>query len=235
MLPLLAVQVNAASELEENQLFKAVYKGKLSGFKVTLTRTLTHNDDNAYTLDSIARNGFASISEKSTFLNVENYFVPTGYDYKRSILGNKSKQKITFDWANHKAYYRREDKPSRNTDHDIAVGILDPSLYQLKLQQDLFEQKESLTYDYIKLTRIDSMNFVFNKESTFELNGKQLKATQYKRLREDSKKQTFVTLIPSLAYQIAKITHVNEDGKAYTLELKDFNYDKERLEAFYKH
>ena len=84
-------------------------------------------------------------------------------------------------------------------------------------------------------TRVDSMNFIFDKESTFELDGKELKAAQYKRLRKDSKKQTFVTILPSLAYQIAKITHVDESGKAYTLTLKDFDYDKERLEAFYKH
>lgn len=225
--------LSPSTENQEKELFKAIYKGKLSGFRVTLTRTLTAYENDRYTLTSIARNGFASISESSRFYNTSNYFVTSEYDYKRSVLGNKSKKNIRFDWKKNKAYYRREDKPSRNTDHDISIGMLDPSLYQLKLQKDLHQEKQKLEYQYIKLTRIDNMKFELDKKQIFKFKNKELEALRYKRIREDAEKQTYVTVIPELGYQIAEITHIDENGKPYTLTLKDLNYDEQALEKFY--
>lgn len=251
--PLLAIS-------QENMLFSATYKGKLSGFSVKTTRTLTELTPHRYELKSVAKNTFASITEKSFFhvpiqatvpvpiqtveptpkatsssdiVNTTTLFIPEQYLYERKILGASSQQQLVFDWNNLTAQYIRKDKPKKNKSHQILSGMLDPSLYQLKLQQDAHNGQRTFHYRYPKTWKIDTMDFTLSKETTFQLDKIRYDAIQLKRINQDDEKQTYVTLIPDLHFQIAKITHVEEDGKKYSITLTDFSANDEKLNEFY--
>ena len=214
------------------QLFEATYTGKFAGFNITTTRTLEKISGDKYVLSSVAKSGFASIKEKSHFLSVANNFMPTGYDYQRNIFGVKAKKKVRFDWGEKKAYYTRDNKESSLREHDIELGILDPSLYQLKLQKDLATQNKTLKYSYVRSSKINVMEFGLHKETSISVNKKEYPALEYKRINDDDKK-TFVTVIPELAYQIAKISVTDEDNKTYSTTIKAFSYDKQAMKEFY--
>lgn len=237
---------------QENTLFNATYKGKLSGFSVKTKRTLIELAPHHYELKSVAKNAFASITEKSFFhvpiqtiqttpkapsnndiADTTVLFIPEQYIYERKILGASSQQQLIFDWSSLTAQYTRKDKPKKNTSHQILSGMLDPSLYQLKLQQDAHNGQKTFHYRYPKTWKIDSMDFAVSKETTFQLDKIRYDAIQLKRINQDDKKQTYVTLVPDLHFQIAKITHIEEDGKSYSLILTDFSANDEKLNEFY--
>lgn len=219
----------------DDNYFTATYKGKLSGFSVTTQRTLTHTGNNEFNLTSEAKNGFASIEETSLFKKIDSQFIPTQYTYHRKIIGMQSKQYIHFDWDTLIAQYTRKDKPKKNTTHKLEKGLLDPSLYQLKLQQDLNAKSTTFYYQYPKEWKIKTMEFAITKETTFELNQKNYKAIELERINQPDKKRTQIIVIPELFFQIAKITHTEENGKQYALTLNKFTYDKEKLAHFYRH
>lgn len=249
--PLLAIS-------QENTLFSATYKGKLAGFSVKTKRTLIELSPHHYELTSVAKNTFASITEKSFFhvpmqtipttpkapkapkapsnnekADTTTVFIPEKYLYERKILGASSQQQLMFDWNKLTAQYIRKDKPKKNTSHHIVSGMLDPSLYQLKLQQDAHSGQQTFHYRYPKTWKIDTMDFALSKATTFQLDKIQYDAIQLKRINQDDKKQTYVTLIPNLHFQIAKITHIEENGKSYSITLTDFSANDEKLNDFY--
>ena len=235
---------------QESTLFSATYKGKLSGFSVKTKRTLVERSPNHYELKSVAKNALASITEQSFFhvsplsatskAEVNNNithkttsFVPEKYLYERKILGASSQQQLLFDWNNLTAQYTRKDKPEKNTSHHILHGMLDPSLYQLKLQQDAYTGQKTFHYQFPKTWKINTMDFALNGETTFELNNTTYNAIQLKRINQDDEKETHVVLIPDLHFQIAEITHTEEDGKSYSIRLTDFSANDKKLHEFY--
>lgn len=234
---------------QENTLFSATYKGKLSGFSVKTKRTLIERSPNQYELKSVARNALASITEQS-FFQVSTHaetsettsihqitgtpsFTPEKYLYERKILGASSQQQLLFDWNNLTAQYIRKDKPEKNKSHQILHGMLDPSLYQLKLQQDAHTGQKTFHYRYPKTWKIDTMDFTLNGETTFQLDKTTYDAIRLKRINQDDEKQTQVILIPDLHFQIAEITHTEEDGKNYSITLTDFSANDKKLHEFY--
>lgn len=233
---------------QENTLFSATYKGKLSGFSVKTKRTLIELSPNHYELKSVARNALASITEQSFFqvsapstettssnnaTGTTTQFIPEKYLYERKILGANSQQQLLFDWSNLTAQYIRKDKPKKNKSHQILQGMLDPSLYQLKLQQDAHTGQKTFHYRYPKTWKINTMDFTLNGETTFQLDKTTYDAIQLKRIHQDDEKQTQITLIPDLHFQIAEITHTEEDGKSYSITLTDFRANDTKLHEFY--
>lgn len=233
---------------QENTLFSATYKGKLSGFSVKTKRTLVELSPSHYELKSVARNALASITEQSFFqvaapstetassnkvTDTTTQFIPEKYLYERKILGASSQQHLLFDWNNLTAQYIRKDKPEKNKSHQILEGMLDPSLYQLKLQQDAHTNQKTFHYRYPKTWKINTMDFTLNGETTFQLEKTTYNAIQLKRINQDDEKQTHVTLIPDLHFQIGEITHIEEDGKSYSITLTNFSANDKKLHEFY--
>ena len=236
----------------DNTLFTAKYKGKLAGFTVKTQRELVEISPNHYELTSVAKNVFASITEQSFFhlsspenaptsqmgvdkKTAETLFTPEKYFYERRVFGAGSEQKIIFNWADLTAEYTRKDKPEKNTQHKISIGLLDPALYQLKLQNDAYIQKNHFSYVYPDRERIKTMNFAIDGKTSFTLNKKVYDTIVLKRIDKQDNKQTHVTLIPELLYQIAEITHIDEDGDTYSMSLVEFNYNEKKLTEFYRH
>ena len=245
---------------QDNTLFSATYKGKLSGFSVKTTRTLIELAPNHYELKSVAKNAFASITEHSFFhvstppktptempvktldepttsnektSNTEKQFISEKYLYERKILGSNSQQQLLFDWNTLTAQYIRKDKPKKNKSHQISYGMLDPSLYQLKLQQDAYTNQKIFHYRYPKTWKINTMDFALNGKTTFQLNKKTYDGIRLKRINQQDEKQTHLVLIPDLYFQIAEITHIEKDGKTYSIKLTDFDANNQKLHEFY--
>lgn len=219
-------------------LFSSVYSGNLSGFKVKTTRSLVLNGDGSYRFSSIAKHSLGSITELSDFRLENDRIVPLKYHYKRSIIGFKRQEWIDFDWSKKQATYRRKGKSAHTTVHKLVDGMLDPSLYQLQLQRDVFRLQSDikagdLDYTFVKHRRIKQMPFRKLADEIVELNDVKYKAVKVERINTQDDKQTFVWLIPELNYQIGKIVHIDEDGDAYELKIGQYLADKAIFDAIY--
>ncbi len=198
-----------------------------------MVRRLLHDGGNHYRLHSKARNFLGSISETSHFQHIEHHYIPTRYQYLRKVLGRKSDQVLKFDWTNLKAHYSRSDKPEKNAVYEIFAGLLDPSLYQLKLQQELVHGKTKFYFDFAKDSRLKVLEFTITGEAVYTLNRKEYDAVVVERINQPDTRKTKILLIPEFNYQIASIDHLEKDGSTYKIRLSGFSRDKELLEAFY--
>ena len=214
-------------------LFTATFSGKHSGFKVVTKRTLSAEGDNIYSLHSQAKSRFATIEETSRFTLSDDRLVPLYYDYRRKVFGIKKDREISFDWKNNRATFR-EGKDSKTVKNlDQYRELLDPSLYQLAIQRDIFLGKQQLSYDFVRDHRIKTYQFARAGEETLELDGKNLQTVKIERNEDNGPKKTTIWLIPELTFQIGKIEHTDEDGESYGMQLVDYQCDFNRLTALF--
>lgn len=219
----------------DDTLFTATYEGRHTGVKITLTRTLEQRSQESFVLHSKASSFLGSISETSDFMLVNRNIIPQQYDYERKVFGAKSLQSLHFDWTNMQANFRRKDKAEKNKDYALVPGALDPSLYQLKLQQELHAGKQKFAFDFAKGGRMKKLEFELSQQKTiYTLAGRDFEAVQVFRVNQPDEKETDIILIPALNYQIAKIVHTEEDGSKYQLKLVSFESAPKKLSTFYK-
>jgi len=118
-------------------------------------RKLSRNADNSYRLNSEVKNFIASIRESSEFkLSTTAQLQPQRYEYARKVLGYKAYDSIDFDWQQQQADTQRKDKPERARRLALDGNELDPALYQLQLQADLYNGKTELHYRVAKTNKI---------------------------------------------------------------------------------
>ncbi|WP_236074882.1 DUF3108 domain-containing protein [Teredinibacter purpureus] len=203
-------------------LFNAKYKGKYAGMTIASTRTLTTNGHGEYQIVSKMKNIFGSISETSQFTLVDGVITPSLYHYKRSLMGFKSDETIEFDWAAASAHYRRQDKPSKNKDHTLEIGTLDPVLYQLQIQRNVHAGLEAFKVSFAKPNKIKTLLFHKTEEDTLNVGGKTYPAIKLERINIDDTKKTHIWVIPALNHQIGRIEHIEEDGDSYNFYLSEY-------------
>lgn len=215
-------------------LMSAVYEGKISGWNVELERTLTQYPDGHYRLRSYASKLFASIEETSTFILEDGHILPQEYVYKRSVFGNKSVERIVYDWDKGQAKYTRSDRKQNNTEHTLKPNLLDPALYQLALQADLAKGHDGLHYRFIKRKRIEQYHLKTMANETTHLAGKKYDATVVLREDPDSDKTTKVWVAPALNHVITKIQHTDKGGDEFEITLTKLSVNEKALNKFYR-
>lgn len=215
-------------------LFTATYKGKHSGISIKLVKQLEQISTSEFHLRADATSFIGSIKELSRFNVQDGQILPSQYDYVRRVFGRESSQKLYFDWETLRATYRRKDKPKKNADYALIRNALDPSLYQLKLQQELFKGKQRFYFDFAKDGRMKNLEFQLTPTpSKYVLGENEFAAVKVERINQPDKKKTEILLIPALQYQIAEIVHTEEDGSRYKLSLVEFESKSEALAGFY--
>ena len=234
MLVFVAASTISPISWSSENLFTATYKGRHSGIGIKLVRELEQKSDSDFVLKSKATSFIGSITERSEFERSEGLLIPHKYDYTRKVFGSESLQALHFNWETMQANFRREDKPHKNKGYSLLSGALDPSLYQLKLQQELFKGKHTFSFDFAKGGKMKKMEFQrLEKPTTYKLGDKEYVAVEVERINQPDKKRTNILLIPTLSFQIAKITHTEEDGSKYQIQLIDFESDTTKLADFY--
>lgn len=215
-------------------LITAEYKGKYSGMVITSERTLRKTGEDTYEFHSKISNFLGNIRESSYFiLDSDQNFVSNEYIYQRKIAFKSKQEKIIFDWDQKRAFYTRKKKPEKNREHKIAPGMLDVSLYQLKLQRDLANGKTDLKYVLVKPNKIKLMEFALKATESIELMGSSVQAIKVERVNLDDTAETTIWVIPSLNYQIGRIDHKDKQGDKYTILLSSYEADTRSLANFY--
>jgi len=232
---ILSANSSAAPETNPQPLFQAQYEGKYSGMTIKSERKLSRNADGSYRLDSEVKNFIASIRESSEFeLSATSQLQPQRYEYARKVLGYKAYDSIDFDWQQQQADTQRKDKPKRARRLALEGNELDPALYQLQLQADLYNGKTELSYRVAKTNKIKSLAFEIVGKDVFTLAETAHNTLKIVLINPDNDKNTTIWVIPDLSYQIAKIEHVEENGDTFTIRLTGFNQQEVQLHEFYR-
>lgn len=215
-------------------LITAEYEGKYSGMVIKSERTLVKTGEDSYEFHSKISNFLGKIVESSYFsVDSRRNLVANEYLYKRKIAFKSKLERIVFNWDQKRAFYTQKKKPEKDREYKIAPGMLDISLYQLKLQRDLANGKTDLKYVLVKSNKIKLMEFALKGRESIELKGSSVEAIKVERVNLDDTAETTIWVIPSLNHQIGRIDHKDKNGDKYQILLSRYEADDPGLIDFY--
>lgn len=199
--------------------FKQEFKMTLSSFRVSATRSLTELDDGTYEFRLYAKNFMARYEEKSLFLiDEDGQIFPIQHSVNSKIFGVSRSEKTLFDWESKQATYTKRDTVRTV---EIEPGVLDRSIYQLLVPQDLTAGATEVSYDFVDRGRIKNYTFEVVAEEQIKLVDTELTAVRMNRTnQEDQDKQTDIWFASEHQYKLVKISHVDKDGSDYHMLLK---------------
>lgn len=213
----------------DTQLFNAVYAGEISGWNVTLERSLTKTDEHHYVLRSQASKVVASMAEISEFDIVDQRWQPQSYRYERSIFGRDTVEAIAYDWQALEATYTRSKRERDTKTFALHTGILDPALYQIGLQiaARTAAPGSALSFEFIKRRAIKTYRFEPRGPAEVKVDNRVYAALKYEKQPADSSR-TEVWLIPELDYVLGRLRHTDGDD-VYEVQLERYQGNSEAL------
>ncbi|MDV7210469.1 DUF3108 domain-containing protein [Azotobacter beijerinckii] len=187
-------------------------------------RTLKKLDGTRWDYEFKASMLVASVTEQSTFTVESGRLVPLAYRYARSGMGKEKEVEHNFDWKAKKVQGRERDNP---VNLPINRGLLDKSLYQLELQKDVAEGKQSMSYQVLDGDEIETYDFrVLGSENVRTRVGV-VEAVKVERVRDptQSSRKTVFWLAKDWDYLLVRLHQVEKDGKEYQIMLKEGTVD----------
>jgi len=187
-------------------------------------RTLKKLDGTRWDYEFKASMLVSSVTEQSTFALESGRFVPLAYRYERSGMGKNKEVRHDFDWKTKTVQGKERSKP---VNLPINSGLLDKSLYQLKLQEDVAEGKKSMSYQVLDGDEVETYDFrVLGQENVRTPVGL-LAAIKVERVRDptQSKRKTVFWLAKDWGYLLVRLDQVEKDGKEYQIMLKEGTVD----------
>ena len=217
-----------AAELPNS--FSNEYTSTAMGFKVTVTHSLTPQDDGTYLMRFFARSWFASIDETSRLRIDEEkqQIVPLHYKYQRRVLGRDRDAELTFDWDTKTVTNNVQNTTWKM---DIAQRVQDKLSYQLQLQQDLVNNKKELVYQIADGGRLKEYGFEIVSEEMLETPLGKVNTIKVKRSRENDDRVTYAWLAKDWDYLLVRLQQ-EEDGDAYTIYLGKAEVNGKKIKRF---
>jgi hypothetical protein len=215
---------------EPPKTFDNTYKAKLYGFKVTVTNRLTKSADNRYQLMFKADSMLGSITETSELLwnPAQQTVMPEHYIYARRSIGKDRHAELKFDWAK-KSVTNNVAKTTWKM--DIAQRVQDKLSYQLQLQQDLLNGKESFDYQIADGGHLKEYRFTKVAEELLDTPLGKVATVKIKRSRENDNRITYAWLAPKWNYMLVRLQQ-EEDGDAYTIYITQANLNGKPVTKF---
>ena len=229
LLALLALPVQAALELKP---FSASYTADWKQVPIsgTASRSLEALDNGRWELNFEASMLVASLSETSTFRMENDAFLPLTYRFDRSGLGKAKQIELDFDWTEKQVLGNDRGDPVR---FPLNRGIQDKSTYQLVLQHDVADGKQSMSYQVIDGDEVETYDFRVLGEERVRTKAGLIDAIKVERVRDptQSSRKTVLWFAKDWNYLLVRLHQVEKDGKEYQIMLKDGQVDGRTVEG----
>ncbi|MBC9251751.1 dehydrogenase [Pseudomonas alcaligenes] len=218
LLALLSLPLQAA----ELQPFSASYTADWKQVPITGTagRSLKQLDNGRWELGFEAAMLVASLHETSTLRLENGALLPLTYRFERSGLGKSKEVELDFDWTEKQVLGSDRGDPVRLT---LNRGLLDKSTYQLALQQDVADGKQSMSYQVVDGDEIETYDFRVLGPERVRTQAGLIDAIKVERVRDptQSTRKTMMWFAKDWDYLLVRLHQVETDGKEYQIMLKD--------------
>jgi hypothetical protein len=166
----------------------------------------------------------ASMKEKSTFTVEGGQLLPLAYRYARSGMGKEKEVDHDFDWKTKQVQGHDRDK---SVSLPINRGVLDKAVYQLALQKDVAEGKQSMSYQVLDGDEVETYDFRVLGSENVRTRAGLIEAIKVERVRDptQSSRKTVFWLAKDWDYLLVRLHQVEKDGKEYQIMLKEGTVD----------
>lgn len=193
-------------------------------------RSLEKVDGERWKLDFEASMLVAGLTEQSTFTLDNGTLLPLSYRFDRSGLGKSKKVEQDFDW---------QQKQVIGSDRDNAVrlplnrGLLDKSSYQIALQLDVADGKQSMSYQVVDGDEIETYDFRVLGEEVVRTRAGLIDAIKVERVRDptQSSRKTVLWFAKDWGHLLVRLHQVETDGKEYQIMLKEGTVNGKQVEG----
>jgi len=145
---------------------------------------------------------------------------PDNYQYQR-IGGRKEREaNLTFNWKTMRVHNDVEDS---KWEMDIPPGTLDKLVSQLGMMYALAMGKTDITFNIADGGKLKEYRFKVVGEETVELPAGTFDTVKITRLREDTKRETFIWCAPELHYLPVRIWQREKDDSEYQSDLESYS------------
>jgi hypothetical protein len=201
--------------LEEHNL---KYTSSYNGINLEATRSLKNNLG-IYTQEANAKNILGDVREISVFkIDKNGSIAEIEYKLTKSVLGVKKEELLTYDQSLGVAKYRAKKKKRQIFKQEAHLNNLTS---QIKLQSDLINQVQLLSYAVIRRGKIKLLNYTIIGEEFLKTELGIINTLKLKRTRQTNNRETFLWFAPQWNYLLVKLEQKEKGGENYTMLLRE--------------
>ena len=202
------------------------YTSSYNGIKFEATRSLK-NKLGIYIQEANAKNILGHVRELSVFKIDENGdILETEYKLTKSVLGKKKEEVLTYDQSLGIVEYRDNKKKRQIFKQDAHLNNLSS---QIKLQSDLINNFEPLSYAVIRRGKVKLLNYTILGEEYLKTKLGIINTIKLKRTRQKSNRATFLWFAPRWNFLLVKLEQKERDGGNYTMLLREGSLNNTNL------
>ncbi len=206
--------------------FSSLYQVSREGFGIGEAQfTLSKEADNRYVYESHTYpTGIAAwffkdtVEERSKWTQQAHGIVPLEYLYERSGGKKERHAQLSFDWEQGTVENHVEGQPWQM---DIPIGTLDKLVVTLAMMLDLKAQEKDLEYTIADGGKLKHYRFKIVGEERISSRAGEFDTVKLERVREDTKRSTYLWCAPALHYLPVRIEQHEDDGTVYSSLLKE--------------
>lgn len=194
------------------------YISSYNGINLEATRSLK-NKLGVYIQETNAKNILGDVKEQSVFKIDENGDISEiEYKLTKSVLGIKKEEILTYDQSLGVANYRAKKKKRQIFKQDAHLNNLTS---QIKLQSDLINKTDVLSYAVIRKGKVKLLNYTILGEEFLETELGSIRTLKIQRTRQKSDRETFLWFAPHWNYLLVKLEQKEKGGENYTMLLRE--------------
>ncbi|MDN3640646.1 DUF3108 domain-containing protein [Simiduia curdlanivorans] len=200
--------------------FKATYKTKLYGIKLTATRELKQQEDGRWFLRFDIDSWVAGLKERSVFeWNNQGHAITHRYEYHRSGLAPDRDVVIAFNWD------KRRVVNSLNSEEDWSMAIPDGTLDKLnatmQIRADLINGRSDLSYDVADGGKLKNFTFAIDREETIRTPVGELDTVVIKTIRKNKARETYTYFAKDWDYVLVRISQKEPNGDSASVDIQE--------------
>jgi len=202
------------------QPFSATYSASLDlliDIPVEAVRKLERIDETSWRFTSIARAAIARQEERSDLSYSSDAWVPSYYQYQRSVFGRVREISVNFQPERNRIMTVARNEPWSQA---YEEGVQDKLSYQLQLREDLLAGKSMLSYRIADGGRIKTYRFTRAGNERLTTPAGTFDCIRLQLERTADQQQTLIWMAPELEYLTVRLLRIDESGREHFLNLK---------------
>jgi hypothetical protein len=200
--------------------FKAIYKTRLYGIKLTATRELKQQEDGRWFLRFDIDSWVAGLKERSLFdWNAQGHAITHHYEYHRTGLAPDRHVEVAFNWDSHRVV----NKLNKEDDWSMSIpdGTLDKLNATMQIRSDLINGRKKLIYKVADGGKLKTFRFAIDREETISTPVGKLDTVVIKTLRKNKDRETYTYFAKDWDYVLVRISQKEPNGDSASVDIQE--------------
>ena len=206
---------------EAPRAYSATYESHYQGRDVKGTRSLIKKDDH-WVIRTKLKKYVVSVVEEAHVAIEDKELTPLKYEYRRSVMGVKKRQRLTYDHEAQVVHYKDGDNKG---DYPLLPESFDKASQQFLIEEMLKQGVTEFSANNAARNRNKIAHYRVLGEEILEL---PIGVTQTIKVEivpeKRNKRHTVMWFDPNRHYLLVQLDQTDKNGKTYSMKLSDVTF-----------